>query len=227
MLTKKQHELLSFINRRLADEGVPPSFDEMKTALGLRSKSGIHRLITGLEERGFIRRMPHRARALEVVRMPKAAPDNQIKPPKGQFKPAVIQGGRSVTPPPAIDIPLYGRIAAGIPIEALADPSTYTPVPQDMLSSGEHYALEVAGDSMVEAGILDGDTIIIRRADRADNGQIVVALVNEEEATLKRWRLRGNKVALEPCNPEYETRIFPADQVRVQGHLVGLIRKYN
>jgi repressor LexA len=227
MLTKKQHELLSFINRRLADEGVPPSFDEMKTALGLRSKSGIHRLITGLEERGFIRRMPHRARALEVVRMPKAAPDAVNKPPKGQFKPAVIQGGRASVPPPAVDIPLYGRIAAGIPIEALADPSTFTPVPQDMLASGEHYALEVAGDSMVEAGILDGDTIIIRRADRADNGQIVVALVGEEEATLKRWRLRGNKVALEPCNPEYETRIFPADQVRVQGHLVGLIRKYN
>jgi len=231
MLTKKQHELLSFINRRLADEGVPPSFDEMKSALGLRSKSGIHRLITGLEERGFIRRMPHRARALEVVRMPKAAPESKDKQAKAPFKPSIIQGGKNAAqmqaPASAVEIPLYGRIAAGIPIEALADPSTYTPVPQDMLSSGEHYALEVSGDSMVEAGILDGDTVIIRRSDRADNGQIVVALVADEEATLKRWRLKGNKVALEPCNPDYETRIFPAEQVKVQGHLVGLIRKYH
>jgi repressor LexA len=229
MLTKKQHELLSFINRRLADEGVPPSFDEMKTALGLRSKSGIHRLITGLEERGFIRRMPHRARALEVVRMPKAAPDAQ-KPAKAPFKPSVILGGKAPAPlnsAPVVEIPLYGRIAAGIPIAALADPSTYTPIPQDMLGSGDHYALEISGDSMIQAGILDGDTVIIRRTERADNGQIVVALVNDEEATLKRWRLKAGKVALEPCNPDYETRIFPADQVKVQGHLVGLIRKYN
>lgn len=230
MLTKKQHELLQFINKRLADQGVPPSFDEMKAALGLRSKSGIHRLITGLEERGFIRRMPHRARALEVVRMPKAAPEPAAKPAKGQFKPSVIQGGKSPAPAPApsslVELPLYGRIAAGIPIEALADPSTFIPVPQEMLSNGEHYALEISGDSMVQAGILDGDTVIIRRGERADNGQIVVALVNDEEATLKRWRLKGNKVALEACNPDYETRIFPAEQVKVQGHLVGLLRRY-
>ncbi len=229
MLTKKQHELLSFINSRLADEGVPPSFDEMKEALGLRSKSGIHRLITGLEERGFIRRMPHRARALEVVRMPKAAPEAAKSPAKG-FKPSIIQGGKAQSALPAaasVEIPLYGRIAAGIPIEALADPSSFTPVPQDMLGNGDYYALEISGDSMIQAGILDGDTVVIRRSDRADNGQIVVALVADEEATLKRWRLKGGKVALEPCNPDYETRIFPADQVKVQGHLVGLIRKYH
>lgn len=228
MLTKKQHELLHFINRRLADEGVPPSFDEMKAALGLRSKSGIHRLITGLEERGFIRRMPHRARALEVVRLPKPAPEVAAKPPKGQFRPSVIQGGRAPAAPAAsVELPLYGRIAAGLPIEALADPSTFIPVPQDMLGGGDHYALEISGDSMIEAGILDGDTVIIRRGERADNGQIVVALVNNEEATLKRWRLKGSKVALEPCNADHETRIFPAEQVKVQGHLVGLIRRYN
>ncbi len=229
MLTKKQHELLYFINRRLTDEGVPPSFDEMKTALGLRSKSGIHRLITGLEERGFIRRMPHRARALEVVRLPKPAPEAPAaKPPKGQFKPSVIQGGLIANvAAQATEIPLYGRIAAGIPIEALADPSTFIPVPQDMLGGGDHYALEISGDSMIQAGILDGDTVIIRRGERADNGQIVVALVNDEEATLKRWRLKGNKVALEPCNPDHETRIFPAEHVKVQGHLVGLLRRYN
>lgn len=231
MLTKKQHELLHFINRRLTDEGVPPSFDEMKAALGLRSKSGIHRLITGLEERGFIRRMPHRARALEVVRLPKPAPETTTsKAAKGQFKPNVIQGGLSPALPPAalvVELPLYGRIAAGLPIEALADSSTFIPVPQDMAGSGDHYALEIAGDSMINAGILDGDTVIIRRSERAENGQIVVALVNNEEATLKRWRLKGNKVALEPCNPDHETRIFSAEQVRVQGHLVGLIRRYH
>lgn len=229
MLTKKQHELLYFINRRLTDEGVPPSFDEMKTALGLRSKSGIHRLITGLEERGFIRRLPHRARALEVVRLPKPAPEAPApKPAKGQFKPSVIMGGKVANAPAqSVELPLYGRIAAGIPIEALADPSTFIPVPQDMVGGGDHYALEISGDSMIEAGILDGDTVIIRRGERADNGQIVVALVGDEEATLKRWRLKGNKVALEPCNPDHETRIFPADQVKVQGHLVGLMRRYN
>ena len=231
MLTKKQHELLQFINHRLADEGVPPSFDEMKLALGLRSKSGIHRLITGLEERGFIRRLPHRARALEIVRMPKAAPEAS-KPAKAPFKPSVIQGGKTPTPPTpsasnSVDLPLYGRIAAGIPIAALADPSTFIPVPSEMLGLGDHYALEISGDSMTGAGILDGDTVIIRRHERAENGQIVVALVNDEEATLKRWRLKGNKVALEPCNPDHETRIFPAEQVKVQGQLVGLLRRYS
>jgi len=225
MLTKKQHELLIFINDKLATEGVPPSFDEMKVALNLASKSGIHRLITGLEERGFIRRMPHRARALEVLRLPKAAPEP--KRPKGPFKPSVIAGGKALGVVPSLELPMYGRIAAGMPIEALADTSTFVGIPPDMLGSGDHYALEIAGDSMIEAGILDGDTVIIRRTERADNGQIVVALVNNEEATLKRWRLRGNKVALEPCNEAHETRIFPAEQVKVQGHLVGLLRKYN
>ncbi len=228
MLTKKQHELLLFINDRLADEGVPPSFDEMKVALGLRSKSGIHRLITGLEERGFIRRLPHRARALEVVRLPKPAPETPTRPAKGSFKPSVIQGGKAAgAPADSVELPLYGRIAAGLPIEALSDPSIFIPVPQDMLGAGDHYALEISGDSMIQAGILDGDTVIIRKANRADNGQIVVALVENENVTLKRWRLKGNKVALEPCNPDHETRIFPADHVAVQGHLVGLIRRYN
>jgi repressor LexA len=226
MLTKKQHELLFFINHRLADEGVPPSFEEMKEAMGLRSKSGVHRLIMGLEERGFIRRLPHRARALEVMRLPKAAPEAKA-PPKGKFKPSVIQGGKGNAPASSVELPLYGRIAAGLPIEALSDPSVYVPVPQDMLRKGEHYALEIVGDSMIQAGIMDGDTVIIRKADRAENGQIVVALVGGEEVTLKRWRLRGEKVALEPCNPDHETRIFPANQVKVQGHLAGLIRKYH
>jgi repressor LexA len=204
MLTKKQHQLLLLINHRLADDGVPPSFEEMKLALGLRSKSGVHRLITGLEERGFIRRIPHRARALEVLRLPKPAPE------AGGFKPNVIQGGKDApaTGTAPIEIPLYGRIAAGLPIEALTDPSVYVPIPPDMLGSGDHYALEIAGDSMIQAGIMDGDTVVIRKADRADNGQIVVALVGGDQVTLKRWRLRGDKVALEPCNPEHETRIF-------------------
>lgn len=224
MLTKKQHELLLFINHRLADEGVPPSFEEMKLALGLHSKSGIHRLITGLEERGFIRRMPHRARALEVLRLPKPAPE---APKKGKFTPNIIQGGKGAPVPQTVELPLYGRIAAGLPIEALSDPSVFIPVPQDMLGNGDHYALEIAGDSMIQAGIMDGDTVIISRTNRAENGQIVVALVDDETVTLKRWRLKGDKVALEPCNPEHETRIFSANQVKVQGKLAGLLRRYN
>ncbi len=229
MLTKKQHELLLFINHRLTDDGVSPSFDEMKMALGLRSKSGVHRLISGLEERGFIRRMPHRARALEVLRLPKPAPTTTPPPKAEPFKPNIIQGGKGVAPSPlqSVELPLYGRIAAGLPIEALSDPSVYVPVPQDMIGHGDHYALEVAGDSMIDAGIMDGDTVIIRNTSHADNGQIVVALVDNEQVTLKRWRLRGDKVALEPCNPDYETRIFPAQQVKVQGLLVGLLRRYN
>lgn len=229
MLTKKQHELLLFINHRLTDDGVSPSFDEMKMALGLRSKSGVHRLISGLEERGFIRRMPHRARALEVLRLPKPAPTTSTAPKAEPFKPNIIQGGKGVVPSPlqSVELPLYGRIAAGLPIEALSDPSVYVPVPQDMIGQGDHYALEVAGDSMINAGIMDGDTVIIRNTAHADNGQIVVALVDNEQVTLKRWRLRGDKVALEPCNPDYETRIFPAQQVKVQGLLVGLLRRYN
>jgi repressor LexA len=234
MLTRKQHELLMFINQRLTATGVSPSFDEMKDALNLRSKSGIHRLISGLEERGFIRRLAHRARALEVIKLPEesAAPGTAEK---ARFSPTVIRGdfsgalpGSAISPESeAVDLPLYGRIAAGTPIEALRDQSATIGVPSALLGrSGEHYALEVAGDSMVDAGILDGDTVIIQRCDTADNGSIVVALVDNLEVTLKRLRRRGASIALEPANQAYETRIFGPDRVKVQGRLVGLLRRY-
>ena len=233
MLTKKQHELLMYINQRLAATGVAPSFDEMKDALHLRSKSGIHRLISGLEERGFIRRLPHRARALEVTRLPEesAAPATGER---GRFSPTVIRSDFSGALPgtpvtgdiEAIDLPLYGRIAAGTPIEALRDPSNTVAVPGTLLGRGEHYALEIAGDSMIEAGILDGDTVIVQRCDTAENGSIVVALVDNVEVTLKRLRRRGASIALEPANKAYETRIFGPDRVKVQGRLVGLLRRY-
>jgi repressor LexA len=227
MLTRKQHQLLVFINQRLEETGVSPSFDEMKEALGLKSKSGIHRLITGLEEREFIRRLPHRARALEVLRLP-----DDVSVPAQKFAPRVIQGGASRRPDaersekPSIQLPLLGRIAAGTPIEALSDPSRFIGVPGDLIGRGEYYCLEVDGDSMVEAGILDGDTVIIERAENAENGAIVVALVEGLEVTLKRLRKRHNSVALEPANAAYETRIFGPDQVEVQGKLVGLVRAY-
>jgi len=232
MLTKKQHELLVFIDQRLKETGVSPSFDEMKDALGLASKSGIHRLISGLQERGFIRRLPHRARALEILRLPDNA--SQGKAPQGTgFSPNVIKGDFKLSgqSSPSDDgdvmhLPLYGRIAAGTPIEAIRDPSSSTTVPAAILGGGEHYALEVDGDSMIEAGIHDGDTVIIQHCERADNGAIVVAIVDEEEVTLKRLRRKGNSVALEPANKEFETRIFGPDRVKVQGRLVGLIRKY-
>ena len=233
MLTKKQHELLMYINQRLAATGVAPSFDEMKDALHLRSKSGIHRLISGLEERGFIRRLPHRARALEVTRLPEesAAPSTGER---GRFSPTVIRGDFSGALPgtpvtadiQAVDLPLYGRIAAGTPIEALRDPSNTVAVPGTLLGRGEHYALEIAGDSMIEAGILDGDTVIVQRCDTAESGSIVVALVDNVEVTLKRLRRRGASIALEPANQAYETRIFGPDRVKVQGRLVGLLRRY-
>jgi len=233
MLTKKQHELLMYINQRLAATGVAPSFDEMKDALHLRSKSGIHRLISGLEERGFIRRLPHRARALEVTRLPEesAAPSTGER---GRFSPTVIRGDFSGALPgtpvtadiQAVDLPLYGRIAAGTPIEALRDQSNTVAVPGSLVGRGEHYALEVAGDSMVDAGILDGDTVIVQRCDTAENGSIVVALVDNVEVTLKRLRRRGASIALEPANKAYETRIFGPDRVKVQGRLVGLLRRY-
>jgi repressor LexA len=232
MLTKKQRELLLFINQRLTATGVSPSFDEMKEALSLRSKSGIHRLISGLEERGFIRRLPHRARALEVLKLPEesAAPGE-----RGRFSPTVIRGDFKAQLPgapvaadvEAVDLPLYGRIAAGTPIEALRDQSQTVGVPASLLArSGEHYALEVAGDSMIDAGIFDGDTVVIQRADTADNGAIVVALIDRTEVTLKRLRRRGASIALEPANKAYETRIFGPDRVEVQGRLVGLLRRY-
>ncbi|MGE7198377.1 transcriptional repressor LexA [Brevundimonas naejangsanensis] len=234
MLTKKQHELLMFIHERIRETGVSPSFDEMKEALDLASKSGIHRLITALEERGFIRRLAHRARALEVVKLPEQA--TTAAPAKGRapFKPDVIQGG-GLNPRPSVaeaandvrDLPLLGKIAAGTPIAAIQHERERLPVPEAMLGAGEHYLLEIEGDSMIEAGILDGDTVIIKRVENASSGEIVVALVEGEEATLKRLRKKGQSIALEPANSAYETRIFGPDQVEVQGKLVGLLRRYH
>ena len=238
MLTRKQYELLVFINRRLSEGGVSPSFEEMKEALGLKSKSGIHRLISGLEERGFIKRLPHRARALEVVRLPEdtalAGTRARSSTERGRFSPTVIRGDFKAALPgaastgngEAVQLPLYGRIAAGTPIEALRDQTNSIAVPPGILGNGEHYALEVAGDSMIDAGILDGDTVVIQRSDVAESGQIVVALIDNNEVTLKRLRRRGDSIALEPANKDYETRIFGPDRVKVQGRLVGLIRRY-
>ncbi len=241
MLTRKQHELLTFIDQHLKATGFSPSFEEMKAALNLRSKSGIHRLISALEERGFLQRRHHRARALEVMRLPDdiAARDaalseaSQASEAPG-FAPNVIHGDfggrlagvRAATEAGSVQLPLYGRIAAGMPIEALNDSVSHVDVPMAMLGAGEHFALEVAGESMLEAGIWDGDTVIIRRTDTADSGQIVVALVDEGEVTLKRLRRKGNAIALEPANATFKTQIYPADKVRVQGRLVGLLRKY-
>lgn len=257
MLTKKQHELLLFIDTRLRETGISPSFDEMKEALGLKSKSGIHRLITALEERGFIRRLAHRARALEVLKLPDGVgqgggagqsrvagqsgvagmaaelaaglADNVIETDfsgrRGASDEDDEDGGRGQDG--VIELPLFGRIAAGIPIEALSNPDRTIGFPTHLLNgSKEHYALEVAGDSMIDAGIFDGDTAIIERGDTADTGQIVVALIDDEEATLKRMRRKGNSIALEAANPAYETRIFGPDRVNIQGRLVGLIRLY-
>ena len=230
MLTRKQFELLRFIHERLKESGVPPSFDEMKDALDLRSKSGIHRLITALEERGFIRRLPNRARAIEVIKLP-----DQVGQGMGRrgFTPSVIEGtlgrvranseedsGRPVA------IPMMGRIAAGTPIEAIQNKTQIINMPPDMLGSGDHFALEVRGDSMIEAGILDGDIALIRRSEVAETGDIVVALIDDEEATLKRFRRRGASIALEPANPSYEVRILPPNRVRIQGKLAGLFRRY-
>jgi repressor LexA len=259
MLTRKQHELLLYIHKHLGEHGVSPSFDEMKAALNLKSKSGIHRLISGLEERGFIRRLPHRARALEVLRLPGSGsqgatdgasaagqapqPAGQASQPAGQApQPAgaagsnVVQGHfRAPTvPEPSADgsgntlhLPLFGRIAAGTPIEALRDESAFVEIPTAFVGDGEHYCLEVDGDSMVDAGIHDGDTVVIRRGEHAQPGSIVVALVDGEEATLKRMRRRGQSIALEPANPNYETRIYPPERVKVQGQLVALLRRYH
>ena len=240
MLTRKQHELLVFIDGHLKSTGFSPSFEEMKTALDLKSKSGIHRLISALEERGFLARRRHRARALEVLRLPSepvvAEADSpvaarQSTPP---FMPTVIRGDftgrlpgvRAANEVGSVGLPMYGRIAAGLPIEALREGDRQIEVPMAMVATGEHYALEVAGDSMIEAGILDGDTVIIRRGEVADNGQIVVALVDNSEVTLKRLRRRGDSVALEPANARYEAQIFPSNRVRVQGRMVALLRRY-
>jgi repressor LexA len=233
MLTRKQHELLMYIHERIKETGVSPSFDEMKDALDLASKSGIHRLITALEERGFLRRLPHRARALEVVKLPEQAAT--AAPPRGRspFRPQVVEGGGKAPEPvaPAAndsrELPVLGRIAAGTPIEAIQQERDRIAVPETMLGPGEHFILEVKGDSMINAGILDGDYVVIRRGDSANNGEIVVALVMGEEATLKRLRRKGGSIALEAANPAYETRILGPDQVQVQGKLVGLMRRYH
>jgi repressor LexA len=249
MLTEKQKELLLFIHGRMQERGVPPSFDEMKDALELRSKSGIHRLITALVERGFIRRLPHRARAIEVIKLPEnqafgqsggqgasSATASILQQPRG-FQPSVIEGSgpprSSVSSPPSqiidartVSVPVMGRIAAGTPISAIQNHTHDIAVPPDILTNGEHFALEVKGDSMIEAGIHDGDTVIIRRCNTAENGDIIVALVEGEEATLKRLRKKGSTIALEAANPEFKTRIFGPDQVDIQGRLVGLMRRY-
>ncbi len=251
MLTTKQHELLAFIDKHLRATGCSPSFEEMKDALDLKSKSGIHRLISALEERGFLRRHKHRARALEVIRLsedlsfrqresqgghaPAGAPHREPPPAAPQrFSPNVIRGDfsgklpgvRAANVAGAVQLPLYGKIAAGQPIEALNDHSEEIEVPVALIGKGDHFALEVEGDSMIEAGILDGDTVIIRKGELAENGQIIVALIDGTEVTLKRLRRRGNSIALEPANIRYETRIFPAERVSVQGRLIALLRKY-
>jgi repressor LexA len=232
MLTRKQYELLRFIHERLKESGVPPSFEEMKEALDLRSKSGIHRLITALEERGFIRRLPNRARALEVIRLPETvAPGLAAR--RGGFSPNVIEGslGRVRTSSEddggrPVAVPVMGRIAAGTPISAIQNRSHTIHVPPEMLTTGDHFALEVRGDSMIEAGIFEGDLALIKKTDTADTGDIVVALVDDEEATLKRLRKKGMSIALEAANPSYETRIFGPDRVRIQGKLIGIFRRY-
>jgi repressor LexA len=230
VLTQRQHQLLQFIQGYLGTHGVPPSFEEMRDALKLKSKSGIHRLITGLEERGYIRRLPYRARALEVTRLPAnwrgngaehaGAPTNVVQGNFGARTDLLGDDGA------ALSLPLYGRIAAGTPIEALRDQSNFVDVPASVLGRGEHYALEVEGDSMKDAGILDGDTVIIQRSDTAETGKIIVALVDDEEVTLKRFRRHGKSIALEPANTAYETRIFPPERVKIQGQLIGLLRHY-
>jgi len=232
VLTKKQLDLLAFIHKRVQRDGVPPSFDEMKLALDLRSKSGIHRLITALEERGFIRRLAHRARAIEVVKLPESLGGA----PNTGFTPRVIEGDKPDVPPPAaalpveaqaVTLPVMGRIAAGVPIEAISQVSHSVAVPGGMIAGkGDHYALEVKGDSMIEAGINNGDVVVIRETNVADNGDIVVALIENEEATLKYFKRQGSSIALEAANPAYEPRVLPSDKVKVQGKLVGLIRTY-
>jgi repressor LexA len=234
MLTRKQFELLRFVHERLKETGVPPSFDEMKDALDLRSKSGIHRLITALEERGFIRRLPNRARAIEVIKLPDSVAHGMGPAGRARgFTPSVIEGNLGRVRAPSEDdggrpvaVPVMGRIAAGTPIEAIQSKTQVINVPPEMLSTGEHFALEVRGDSMIEAGILDGDIALLRRTEGADTGDIVVALIDEEEATLKRFRRRGASIALEPANTSYEVRILPPNRVRIQGKLVGLFRRY-
>ena len=228
MLTKKQYELITFIDHKLREAGVSPSFDEMRDALGLKSKSGIHRLITGLEERGFIRRLPHRARALEIIKLPK-----NLGPEKENYSTNVVKGNfkysraKNESKEITTEIPFLGKIAAGMPIEAISDHSNCIAIPSNMAGYGERYALEVEGDSMIDAGINDGDTVIIEKCETAENSTIVVALIDDNEATLKRIRKKGETIALEPANPNFKTQIFGPDRIRIQGKLVGLFRTYN
>src|SRR3977135_3419586 len=234
MLTRKQFELLRFIHERLKEAGVPPSFDEVKDALDLRSQSGIHPLITSLEQRGFIRRLPNRARAIEVIKLPESVAQGIGSSSRARgFTPRWIEGNLGRVRSSSEDdggrpvaVPVMGRIAAGTPIEAIQSKTHVMNMPPELLSSGEHFALEVRGDSMIDAGILDGDTALIKKTDVAETGDIVVALIDDEEATLKRLRRRGASIALEAANPAYETRIFGPDRVRIQGKLVNLVRKY-
>ena len=227
MLTTKQRELLLFIHKRIKETGVSPSFDEMKDALNLASKSGIHRLITALEERGFIRRLAHRARALEVLKLPESATPSAPVSGRQPFRPSVVDN--NLASPQAANnnsVPILGRIAAGVPIEAIQQETNRVNSPIDLPMGEEHFALEVKGDSMIDAGIHEDDIVILRRTETATSGEIVVALVDEKEATLKKLRKKGNSIALEAANPDYETRIFGPDRVRVQGVLVALIRRY-
>ena len=229
MLTAKQHELIRFIQQRLEDTGISPSFEEMKEALDLKSKSGVHRLISALEERGFIRRLPNRARALEVVKLPEDAVTGSDKPSAANDLVGAAMPTKTVAPEPAndiIDVPLHGRIAAGAPIEAIEGQSSM-PVPAALLGPGEHYALEVSGDSMIEAGIFDGDFALVKRTDSARDGEIVVALVDNEEATLKYLRKDGGRVILDPANGAYDPQVYEAHRVQVQGKLAGLLRRYH
>lgn len=229
MLTAKQYELIRFIQQRLEETGISPSFEEMKEALDLKSKSGVHRLISALEERGFIRRLPNRARALEVVKLPEDAVSNAPRDAAANDYTAAAAPSRSKAPVAAndvIDVPLHGRIAAGAPIEAIEGQSTL-PVPAALLGPGDHYALEVSGDSMIEAGIFDGDFALVRRTDTARDGEIVVALVDNEEATLKYLRKEGVMVRLDPANGAYEPQLYESERVQVQGKLSGLLRRYH
>jgi len=229
MLTRKQHELLMFIHEHLQTTGFSPSFDEMKVALSLKSKSGIHRLISALEERGFLRRRAHRARALEVVRLPGASQQASSHGDKSKTA-NVLQGKFGLASrserADAVSLPLFGRVAAGLPIEAFRDLGKFIDVPASMISSGEYYVIEISGDSMIEAGIIDGDIAIIQKTDSAENGEIIIALIDKNEVTIKRIRKRGNSIALEPANRAYETRIFGPDRIEVQGKLFGILRWY-
>ena len=220
MLTEKQHQLLSYLIYYQAEKDITPSFDEMRAAIGLASKSGIHRLVSALEERGYIRKLPNRARAIEILRHPGNGPEAY------KASTNVITADFTPANSAIVQLPLLGRIAAGTPIEALSDPSSYMDVPAGLVAGGEHFALEIVGDSMVEAGIHDGDMVIIRRSDTATSGEIVVALIENSEATLKTFRREAGRVALEPANAAYETRYFSTDKVRIQGRLTGLIRRY-